>query len=73
MARIRRRDKADRNGNIWETVNKDSRKLNPKPFCEFYTPLGRVVTKGPNRRRRAGESESEYCASLTPFKGMVIK
>ena len=72
MAKMKRIPKSANGPARWKTMSRDTKRKKIKPWCVFYTPLGRMVTKAVGRRP-TGMSEEEFCASKTPFKNMVIK
>ena len=72
MAKMKRIPKSDYGPARWETMSRDTRKKKTQPWCAFYTPQGRMVSKPAGKRPRHMHPE-DFCADKTPFKGRVIR
>ena len=69
--RYRYRDKKSRSDGAWEQASSDQRYKEKQDWCEFYTPLGRMVTK-PSGKKPGYMGYDEWCAAKTPFKNQII-
>ena len=72
MAKMKRIPKSDYGPARWQTMSRDNKRKKIQPWCVFYTPLGRMVTKAVGRRP-TGMNEEEFCADKTPFKHLVSR
>jgi hypothetical protein len=73
MAKMRRRvtSKKATDASLWEKASSDVSKRQKQPLVEFYTPLGRMVTR-PSDPKKDWMSYDQWAAAKTPFKDMVI-
>jgi hypothetical protein len=73
MARMRKKvlSKRATNASLWEKAASDVSKRQKQPLAEFYTPLGRMVTR-PSDVKKDWMSYDQWASSKTPFKDMVI-
>jgi len=56
----------------WRTSTSSVKRRSRQPWCVFYTPQGRMVSKPKGVRPRNMHPE-DWCAAKTPFKGKVIR
>jgi len=68
--RYRYRDKANKSDGVWEQTSSDTSPKQQQDWCEFYTPLGRMVSK-PAGEKPGYMGYDEWCAAKTPFKNQV--
>jgi len=73
MAKMRRRvtSKKATNASLWEKASSDVSKRQKQSLAEFYTPLGRMVTR-PSDSKKDWMSYDQWASAKTPFKDMVI-
>lgn len=73
MAKMRKRltSKKAKDESLWEMAASDVSKRQKQPLVEFYTPLGRMVTR-PSDIKKDWMSQDQWASSKTPFKDMVI-
>jgi len=72
MARLKYIPKSATSTARWESMTQDTKRKKKQPWCVFYTPLGRMVSK-PAGRKPNYMSDEEWCAAKTPFKNQTIK
>lgn len=71
MAKIKFKKKTANDDSMWETMSSDVSTRQKRPLAEFYTPLGRMVTR-PSDEMKAWMSYDQWASAKTPFKNMVI-
>lgn len=70
--RYKHKSKTSTSDSMWETMSSDIRASQTQDWCEFYTPLGRMVSK-PAGKKPSYMADDEWCAAKTPFKNQVIR
>jgi hypothetical protein len=73
MAKMRKRvlSKRATDASLWEKAASDVSTRQKQPLAEFYTPLGRMVTR-PSDIKKDWMSYDQWASAKTPFKDMVI-
>jgi len=71
MARMRFKPKRANSDALWEAMSSDIHSSSKQPLVEFYTPLGRMVTR-PSDPRQDWMSYDQWASAKTPFKNSVI-